>query len=48
MTRDEALIPAAGVHEHAGRLGSVETEDGGVNVSERMCVTCSAVVIEGA
>lgn len=33
-------------HEHAWHLVSVET-DGGVEIRERMCTTCSAVLIEG-
>jgi hypothetical protein len=44
----EALIgPATPPHEHAWRLVSVETVDGGVQVREHLCATCSEVFIDG-
>lgn len=40
-------LDGAPEHDHTWRLVSVETEDGGVQVSERLCSTCSEVLIEG-
>ncbi|HWJ82254.1 MAG TPA: hypothetical protein VNS55_08470 [Nocardioides sp.] len=48
MTGDPLTGLAGPDHEHAWRLVSVENEDGGVHVSERLCATCAAVQIDGA
>lgn len=48
MTSEALTERATPDHEHAWQLVSVETEDGGVQISERTCATCSAVLIDGA
>jgi hypothetical protein len=34
-------------HDHSWQLVSVESECGGVEVRELICMTCSAVMIDG-
>ncbi|GAA3808684.1 hypothetical protein [Nocardioides panacisoli] len=47
MTSEALAERATPEHDHDWRLVSVETEDGGVQVREHLCATCSEVFIDG-